>query len=74
MARCPSTRNLEIHHLRRDGGNDIANAQVLCQPCHSKTASYGAPGKSPPEFDQATKDRALRRAGNQCECARGGCH
>lgn len=75
MARCTRTRNLEIHHIRRDGGNDIGNAEVLCQTCHAATHSYGIPGNSPPAFDQSTKERALRRAGNRCECKRsGGCH
>jgi 5-methylcytosine-specific restriction endonuclease McrA len=75
MARCARTTNLEIHHMRRDGGNDISNAEVLCQKCHSHTSTYGVAGKSPPAFDQATKDRALKRAGYQCECTRsGGCH
>ncbi|MBU2758822.1 HNH endonuclease [Acidithiobacillus sulfurivorans] len=75
MTRCTRTRELEVHHVRRDGGNDIGNAEVLCQACHKATSTYGSPGKSPPPFDQATKERALRRARNQCECTRtGGCH
>ena len=75
MARCTRTRNLEVHHARRDGGNDISNAEVLCQQCHAATSTYGTPGKSPPDFDQATKERALRRADNKCQCTRtGGCH
>ena len=74
MERCTSTRNLEVHHVRRDGGNDLSNAQVLCQSCHEQTASYGEPGQSPPDFDEGTKAKALRRAGNQCECTRDGCH
>ena len=75
MARCWRTRNLEVHHKRRDGGNDLSNAEVLCQPCHVATQTYGAPGRSPADFDEATKQRALTLAGNQCECTRtGGCH
>jgi hypothetical protein len=75
MAMCTRTTNLEVHHVRRDGDNDIGNARVLCKPCHAATPSYGTPGKSPTEFDQATKDRAIRRAGNQCECTSStGCH
>ncbi|KAF1079141.1 MAG: hypothetical protein GQF41_4554 [Candidatus Rifleibacterium amylolyticum] len=76
MARCAETEDLEVHHIRRDGGNDLSNAEVLCSSCHSQgTTTYGTPGKSPPPFDQTTKDKALKRAGYQCQCARtGGCH
>ena len=75
MARCTRTRNLEVHHKRRDGGNDLSNAEVLCEPCHEATSTYGVPGSAPPEFIEETKQAALRRAGNQCECTRtGGCH
>ncbi len=75
MTRCTRTRNLEIHHIRRDYGNDLDNAEVLCKPCHKGTSTYGSQGKSPPPFDQRTKDRALQLADNQCQCTRtGGCH
>ncbi len=75
MARCTRKSGLGVHHIRRDGGNDLSNARVLCQPCHEKTGTYGDPGTSPPPFDDDTKQRALRRAGNQCECTSSqGCH
>jgi len=75
MARCTSRYGLEVHHKRRDGGNGLDNAEVLCKKCHDATSTYGSPGKSPPPFDQDTKDKALKRAANQCECTRtGGCH
>jgi len=75
MARCTRTWGLEAHHKRRDGGNGLDNAQVLCGPCHEGTATYAEPGKSPPPFDQTTKDKALKRAGSQCECtSTRGCH
>jgi 5-methylcytosine-specific restriction endonuclease McrA len=75
MGRCTRTTNLEIHHIRRDGGNGLDNAKVLCQKCHAATHSYGTPGKTSPDFSQDTKDKALRRAGNQCECTSiSGCH
>jgi len=75
MARCTRTRDLEVHHKRRDGGNTLDNAEVLCPECHKGTITYGAPGQSPPNFDNDTKAKALRRAGNQCECTRtSGCH
>jgi hypothetical protein len=74
MSRCNATKNLEVHHKRRDGGNDIENAQVLCQSCHANTSSYGIHGDSPPEFSPQTKEAALKRAGNCCECERPECH
>ena len=75
MARCTRTWGLEVHHKNRYGSNDLGNAEVLCSQCHEETSSYGTPGTSPSEFSQETKDKALRRAGNQCECTRtGGCH
>ena len=75
MSRCTRTTNLEVHHIRRDGGNNLDNAEVLCSKCHQETHSYGTPGKSPDPFSEETKSRALRKAGNQCECTRtSGCH
>jgi len=74
MSRCGSTENLEVHHKRRDCGNDIGNAEVLCQKCHENTSTYGVPGKSPPDFSESTKKEALKKAGNSCECEREGCH
>ena len=42
--RCGSKMNLDLHHLkaRRYGGQDAnENAQLLCQPCHVQTPTYG---------------------------------
>jgi len=75
MARCARTRNLEVHHKRRDGGNRISNAVVLCQKCHAQTSTYGLSGRTPRPFDEATKVRALRNANNRCQCtSTRGCH
>ena len=75
MSRCTSTMDLDVHHKQRDGGNGMDNAQVLCQRCHESTTTYGTPGETPPPFSEATKERAIRRAGNQCECTSDrGCH
>ncbi|MBC8428236.1 MAG: hypothetical protein H8D94_02060 [Candidatus Pelagibacter sp.] len=66
---------LEVHHKRRNGGNSIDNAEVLCQNCHENTSTYGVRGQSPQAFTENTKDSALVRAGYQCECNRiSGCH
>ena len=75
MARCNKTWGLEVHHRRRDGGNSLTNAMVLCQKCHAATDSYGTPGKTPPDFDEYTKEQALVQAGRRCECTSvSGCH
>lgn len=75
MTRCSETRNLEIHHIRRDGGNDLSNAQVLCKKCHAATTTYGTSGKSPEPFSEDVKNKALKRANNRCECtSTRGCH
>jgi len=75
MARCTNTKNLEVHHKRVDGGNELDNAEVLCQDCHANTSSYGdTEHDSPPAFTQKTKDEALEQAGNRCECTRISCH
>jgi hypothetical protein len=75
MGRCTRTRNLQVHHIRRDLGNDISNAQVLCEQCRAAACSYGAAGGRTPQFDQGIQDRALRNAENQCQCIRtSGCH
>lgn len=75
MSRCTKTANLEVHHIRRDGGNGLNNAMVLCQTCHVATSTYGVPGTTPPAFPQSVKDQALRNAGNRCECtSTRGCH
>lgn len=66
--RCTRTSNLEVHHKRRDGGNDINNAQVLCHDWHVNTITYGTEGESPQPFSEFTKQLAKERAGYQCEC------
>lgn len=73
MSRCKNTVNLEVHHKRRDGGNKLENAEVLCHDCHTNTSTYGMPGDSPAPFSQATKEAALKRAGYRCECRRTTC-
>ncbi len=71
MAQCANTINLEVHHKNINGGNDILNAEVLCQICHQNTASYGVAGReSPPPFDETTRQLAFSRANFICECTR----
>ena len=75
MARCTKKSNLDVHHKRKDGGNGLENAEVLCEACHMATYSFGTHNPSPLPFLRETKEKALERAGNQCECTKtGGCH
>lgn len=75
MARCTRKNGLDVYLKRCNGGNDLSNAEVLCNLCHEATATYGTPGNSPSTFSEDTKAKALRCSGNQCECVRvGGCH
>jgi len=74
MNRCVSTDRLEVHHKRRDGGNDLNNTQVLCHDCHVNTITYGKEGKSPPEFSEEIKKAAKKRSGFRCECRKDNCH
>lgn len=75
MSRCVRKDDLEVHHRRRDGGNGLDNAEVLCQKCHEATSTYGRSGESPESFSEEIKKLALERAGNRCECTRSiGCH
>ena len=72
--RCNKRKNLEVHHKRRNGGNGIKNAKVLCEECHYNTSSYGTPGESPEPFSEETKKQAKEDAGYRCECTCENCH
>jgi 5-methylcytosine-specific restriction endonuclease McrA len=72
--RCKNTRNLEIHHIKDDGGNNLNNAQVLCQACHTNIHAYGKLDHSPQSFQQDVKEAALKKAGNRCQCISDNCH
>jgi hypothetical protein len=68
-------RNLELHHLTTGGEAGINNAQVLCTSCRQHAVTYGTPGKAPLSFADYIKEKALKRAGYQCECtSTSGCH
>jgi len=75
MLRCTSKRDLQVYHIRKNGGNGIGNAVVLCSKCHVASSSYDIPGEKPPDFDQETIKNAMIRATYQCECKSSrGCH
>jgi hypothetical protein len=75
MSRCTNRRNLELHHLTTGGEAGINNAQVLCTSCRQHAVTYGTPGKAPLSFAEHIKEKALKRAGYQCECTSArGCH
>jgi hypothetical protein len=73
--RCTKTRDLEVHHKNVRAGNDLGNAEVLCESCHANTSTYRRSGhEPPPDFSEKTKILARKRAGEQCECTREHCH
>jgi 5-methylcytosine-specific restriction endonuclease McrA len=75
MARCTRTKNLEVYHKQSRGDNDLRNAKIICETCHTAAPTYSTMGKAPSAFTEETKTAALKRAVNQCECTwSGGCH
>ncbi len=32
----------EAHHINANGRDTLSNCEILCQPCHKATRSYGA--------------------------------
>jgi len=62
MAKCTRIIDLEVHHKRRDGDNDLNNAEVLCPQCHEATKTFGEHGPTPPPFDEVTTQTALENA------------
>ena len=70
MARCAQQHDLKVHRKACDGGNDLDNAKVFCNPCHEATSTYDTSSSTPSPFSDDTKVKALLRAGHQCECTR----
>jgi hypothetical protein len=68
--RCTRTGKLECHHVIRDAGCGLENAQMLCAECHQATESYGTPGLSPTPFSQDVIGAAKLRSHGRCECTR----
>ena|GEM_PF-619940 len=68
VAGCRRTWGLEVHHIKRDGGNGFSNARVICEQCDAQTGSYGILRREPADFDEDTRERARARAGGRCEC------
>ena len=68
--RCTRIGKLECHHVIRDAGCGLENAQMLCAECHQATESYGAPGLSPPPFSQEVISATKLRSQGKCECTR----
>lgn len=74
ITRCDATNRLEVRHKRKDRGNGIENAIVLCSDCYANKNALDAPGNSAPPFTDLTKAFALRNAGHRCECMKQNCH
>ena len=75
MVRCWHSNEIGVYHKGLYGGNGLDNAAVLCKRCHAATTTFGDPGNGLPPFDYDTIEKALVRAGYQCECTvTGDCH
>ncbi len=75
MERCTRTTELEVRHIRKDGGNGLDNATVLCHHCYAALDLPTGSGPEPPPFDEETKRKAIERAEGRCQCeSSGGCH
>ena len=61
---------MEVYHKKRDGGNGLDNAVVLCPECYGKKITYRIESVISLPFSISTKDAAFRRAFNRCECDR----
>ena len=72
MVRCYSQLGLQVHHVHREDGNGLENAEVLCARCYPCTAT-GSQDRKPPDFDEATRAVAKVLAGNRCQCVRATC-
>jgi hypothetical protein len=68
--RCTRVGKLECHHIIRDAGCGLENAQMLCAECHQATESYGVLGFSPPPFPQEVIGMAKLKARGRCECTK----
>lgn len=73
MKRCNKNNGLEVRHKRKDGGNDLSNAEVLCESCRAYTLIYDTPGPSPAPFPDSVKRQAKARSCYRCECKRNTC-
>ncbi|MFA5047016.1 MAG: hypothetical protein WC542_13920 [Paludibacter sp.] len=76
MSRCTQTTNIEVRHLRSDGGNGINNAIVLCKICNAAIGFYDKNNVKPEPFSQVVIEKALKKAENRCQCTCKihGCH
>lgn len=75
MSRCKRTYELDVYQKRPGKGHHLANAVVLCRTCYERTPFSDVPRGVHEPFGDATREMALRLAGNRCQCKSSrGCH
>ena len=75
MPQCGRTENLKVHYKRKNGGNELDNAIVLCDKCYKATLSNSEMDDELEFFTETTKMLALVLAHYRCECtSNSGCH
>lgn len=53
----------------------MENIKVYCKACYEALVGKGRPDESIADVSPDTRDRALMRSGNRCECTSSkGCH
>lgn len=73
MSQCQNIKNIDVRHKRSNRGNDLDNAEVLCQACYEKTAMYKQSKYVTEPFPNNIKAVAMALAKNKCQCTRVGC-
>jgi hypothetical protein len=75
MGRCTNTSNLRILHRVKDSGAESGNIKVYCTECYEMLVGKGKPSENVQDVSADTRERALKRAGDRCECtSAAGCH
>jgi hypothetical protein len=73
--RCKNTSGLRVLHRRIGAGAAVGNLKVYCAACYARKVGKGAPDENVSDVGRDAIERALRRAGNRCECTdAAGCH
>ena len=76
MPQCNRTKNLKVYLKRKNGGNELDNAIVMCDECY-KAFIYGGENSEDEsnQFSETTKMLAMVLAHYRCECtSSNGCH
>jgi hypothetical protein len=59
----------------KDSGAESGNIKVYCAKCYEMLVGKGEPLESVTDVSADVRERALKRAGERCECTSdAGCH